>query len=388
MFNPNANIKKSEFANILYKLMDKSNIPDTKNTFADLDEKSPHYNTFNTLVNAGLVKVDTQNKLNINADITRIDVVRLIAPFVLDAQKDVVIKDIDENSDSYKNVQKLVASGLLTIKKDGNFEPNATINRARTAIIFNTLLNRDVKKELQEIEDKDIKLPIILDVDKSNWAYSNILSAVIEYTVEDKKNIKYDKLKRDNWLVSYNGRLYYAKNGDFVRDEKIGTRQFDKDGVYTTGNVDLDKKMREILLSITNDNMNEEQKLSAIYDYMKNNHKYLKKSHIQIGQRGWTGDRTYEMFTKKKGNWYSFAAGFYYLLKYSGIDATIVQGKAGRRTMQSHSWVEIKLSDGKSYVYDPELEMSYKPAKKPLKFYKFTYKNPPIKYQKYNKQGI
>ncbi len=128
-----------------------------------------------------------------------------------------------------------------------------------------------------------------------------------------------------------------------------------------------------IINSVTNPAMTQDQKLSAVYAYVVKNHKYNRTYETPSGN--WTGQYALELFTNGYGNCYRFACGFAYLAKALGYETKVITGNvhAARGGVTPHSWVEIFYNGG-WYICDPELQMA-----KGRDLYMKTYANYPIK---------
>ena len=86
------------------------------------------------------------------------------------------------------------------------------------------------------------------------------------------------------------------------------------------------------------------------------------------------------MLRTKRGNCYNYAAAFWAAARQLGFDARVVSGGVGW-SGSPHGWVEIDNADGVPYIYDPELEMSYR--RKGVNYYNFfnmSYDNVPWPY--------
>ncbi|MCR4657181.1 MAG: hypothetical protein K5770_13315 [Lachnospiraceae bacterium] len=128
-----------------------------------------------------------------------------------------------------------------------------------------------------------------------------------------------------------------------------------------------------IINSVTNPAMTQDQKLAAVYSYVVKNHKYNRTYETPSGN--WTGQYALELFTNGYGNCYRFACGFAYLAKALGYETKVITGSvhAARGGVTPHSWVEIFYNGG-WYICDPELQMA-----KGRDMYMRTYNNYPIK---------
>lgn len=127
-----------------------------------------------------------------------------------------------------------------------------------------------------------------------------------------------------------------------------------------------------IIACTTTDKMSKGQKLYAVYKWLVGYPKYKRTYDTPKGD--WTASYALQLLTTRKGNCYRFAATFAYLAKALGYNSRIITGQvsAARGGVTPHGWDEIR-SDGKWYVYDPELQFSLH-----LNLYKLTYSSYPI----------
>ncbi len=93
-------------------------------------------------------------------------------------------------------------------------------------------------------------------------------------------------------------------------------------------------------------------------------------------------DRRYAvpMFQKHKGNCYSFAAAYYYLVKNIGYNPREVAGLVGHNR-RPHGWIEIDIG-GRTYIYDTELTMAKRRDGYNYYLFEMTYGNAPFVYAK------
>ena len=56
------------------------------------------------------------------------------------------------------------------------------------------------------------------------------------------------------------------------------------------------------------DDMEQEQKLRVLYDYVRDDYRYIKRPFVQKGQVDWEAEYAEPMIDMHKGNCYSFAS--------------------------------------------------------------------------------
>lgn len=110
-----------------------------------------------------------------------------------------------------------------------------------------------------------------------------------------------------------------------------------------------------ILASVIKPEMTEEEKISACYWYMVNNHTYKRTYDKPEGD--WTEGYALEILTTGEGNCFRFAAGFAYLLNELGYETKVITGEIGARRggMTPHGWTEVNIG-GEWFVFDTELQ--------------------------------
>lgn len=283
-------------------------------------------------------------------------------------------------------IDAAVACGLFSADENGLFRPDAPMTRAETAVVFNRLLGRAPNATVLA---RMRNLQAFTDVNYDHWAYAAIMEATINHTYRE------DGTGFEQW-TSYeqpparpaipdgfhnvDGWLCCARNGQYIVSETVDGFVFDANGRYTTGNASLDQKLAEIVRAQTNEGMSRDEKLRALYNYVRDNFTYIKRDLVAKGQTGWEPAYAERFFADGRGNCFSFAAAFQQLARAIGIDARTVVGNLGKNR-QDHGWVEISL-DGVNAVYDPEIEMVYRGRGRQYDMFRFQYSAAPFDYWK------
>ena len=162
-------------------------------------------------------------------------------------------------------------------------------------------------------------------------------------------------------LYSYGGELYCvpADGAVFLTGGVWNGLEFGPDGRYTSGSAELDSYVKQILAQCTNDGMTQEEKLRAAYLYVRDNGRYLARSHYARGSTDWAMEEALFFYANHRGNCYSFAGAFLYLARQLGYQASPVSGGVGYDN-KDHAWVTIPWGDGRTYLFDVELEYAYR----------------------------
>lgn len=271
-----------------------------------------------------------------------------------------------------KDVKAKQMSDFLTGYPDGSLGLEKTLSRCEAV----TMINRAYDRVADSFTvDASMNLRVMPDVPKSYWAYYQLMEALTDHNTIGKyaadDGTTSDEELWSDWQPgtvdlpqgwrNIDGRLYY------VSDQKLFSYNTTVDGIklndvgtYTTGNGELDYQLASEITKIINNNMTQDQKLRAIYDYMIKNYSYRSAGTVEAGAVGWEPEFALNMLKSGKGNCYSWAATFAYLARQSGWAANAVVGTAvsPKGSVRDHAWVEITI-DGVPYTFDPEIEGVY-----------------------------
>lgn len=119
----------------------------------------------------------------------------------------------------------------------------------------------------------------------------------------------------------------------------------------------LKKKVTQIVKKNVDKKDTKEEKLEKLFTYTEDTYKYGRPTKA-AGAKGWEKKFAMEMYKKKKGSCYHFAAAYAFLAqKATGCKVRVAMGKtngfSGKR--QAHSWVEVKINK-KWYICDPNMD--------------------------------
>lgn len=128
-------------------------------------------------------------------------------------------------------------------------------------------------------------------------------------------------------------------------------------------------KATTIVNQQTKKNDTKKVKLKKLFKYAEKKYGYARAYGFK-NKKGWQRDYAVEMYNKKKGSCYHFAAAYAYLAKKAtGYQVRIGLGKTNgfnKNILQDHAWVEVKI--GKTwYICDPNMDKFA--AKSSLKYY-------------------
>lgn len=192
---PDGVITRAESAKIiaLLKEMDVSNTE--KPAFGDL--ASGWYNPYiNAVVRAGLMKGYLDGTFKPDAPITRAEFAQMIMP--LDKENSAAAPFADVKGHwAEKAINQAYGNGRIKGYPDGTFRPDGQITRAEAVTICNNLFNRKVDGEgLKTTLKNPGKIKTFTDLDKSHWAYYEILEAANAHDYQ----IRHKGQMVENWI--------------------------------------------------------------------------------------------------------------------------------------------------------------------------------------------
>ncbi len=135
------------------------------------------------------------------------------------------------------------------------------------------------------------------------------------------------------------------------------------DGLYHTGDAELDELLYAVVDEQTDESMDDEEKLHTLFQYVAGNFGYLRRNYYEPGEHDWLNEEAKTMLTEHNGNCYNFAATFCLLARCIGYDAEAFSGTIYGQpdpgqthpTHRPHGWVEIVI-DGERYIFDPDMQ--------------------------------
>ena len=385
MFNPSSALTKAEAAQMIYSLLlDASEADVVQNiSFRDVKADAWYAEAVNKLASYGVIN-GSGGAFRPDVLISRAEFLTILSKFSEPVESDVTFTDVSEDHWAYDIIVSAATKGWINGYEDGTFHPDGTLLRSEAVTITNRVLGRSADKNTIS---SAAGIRIFPDVDKSHWAYYDIMEATIghEYSGSGAGEVWTSFTKEKTTLSEgthvINGILYCVKSdGFFAANEYIDGHWYDASGKYVTGNVTLDELMRAATRACVTSGMTQHQMLQATFNYMVNNYTYLTRPILSTGATGWTEEYAVPMFQKHKGNCYSFAAAYYYLVKNIGYNPREVAGLVGHNR-RPHGWIEIDIG-GRTYIYDTELTMAKRRDGYNYYLFEMTYGNAPFVYAK------
>lgn len=361
LFHPQDSFLRQEAAQMLYGLL--IDPPQPEAVYPDLPEDAEYALSVGVLGEAGLLLTDSDGRIRPADPITRAEFASMLRAFLPNEPAgETSFSDVPSSHWAYEAITASAACGLFGGYSDGTFRPEGSISRGEAAVVMCRLLGRSA--DLPALASADT-VSVFPDVPRSFWAYGPVMEASVTHThYYDADGVEYwDQAEpRTTALAdgfySIGNRLYRVQEGQFLRSVTIDGFTYDADGRYTTGSDYLDQRLSQIIGTYTNSSMTQDEKLRALYNYVRDNYTYLKRDLVSKDAAGWENAFAEEFLKTGYGNCFSFAAAYCLLARQLGLPAHTVVGKLGTTTIQDHGWVEIPL-DGKTYLFDVELEWSY-----------------------------
>ena len=358
LFHPEQAMTRAEAAQVLYNRLAEQ--PEARVSFADVPEGMWYTQAVESLGALGVLEWQEGASFYPDQAITRGDFAVMVSSFLPETQELETFSDVPQDGPYYEAVGTAAAYGLFSGYPDGAFHPEASLSRAQAAVVFNQLLERE--PDTGAIASA-ANLRIFPDVPPDHWAYNAIMEATVSHTYttvlshEVWSQVTTETTVLPDGYYRFDGWLYRVQNGVFLRGTTVDGFSFDAQGRYTTGSAALDAQLNEIVETYTNDAMTRDEKLRALYHYVRDNFSYLRRDLVSKDQTGWEAAYAEEFLRLGLGNCYSFSATFCLLSRELGLPAYTVVGGLGENN-SPHGWVEIEL-DGTVYMFDPQLEWRY-----------------------------
>ena len=213
---PDGNITRAEASAIYFRLLTdeaREELWRTKNNYTDVTKEAWYNNEVSTLSNAGVIKGYPEGDFKPDGAITRAEFASMTSRFLSDSVKATNGK-LNDIADHWaeKDINKLVAAGIIEGYEDGSFKPDKSITRAEAAKIVNGILERTPHKDGLL---KDMK--VWKDNNEKAWYYIDIQEATNTHEYERKTNKDPEK-----WTKILEGRDWNKYEKEL--EEKLGDK--------------------------------------------------------------------------------------------------------------------------------------------------------------------
>ena len=176
-FGPENSVTRAQIAQIFYRLLKDQNV-DITVSFTDVSSDAWYAEAVNVLGSLGIVSGVGNGKFMPNRPITRAEFCAIATRFAkATSTVSNPFSDVSEKDWFYNAVATAASYGWVTGMSDGNFHPNAVINRAQAVTIINRMLGAAADRAYV---DSHVNNPYT-DVSTTFWGYYQIIEASISH---------------------------------------------------------------------------------------------------------------------------------------------------------------------------------------------------------------
>ena len=178
-FRQENKITRGEIATMLSRIiLDGKQVPITENKFNDISNDYWAKNEVNYLASKGLFNGYEDGTFRPENPITRAEVATILVRSNSDIKQKLkkVFPDIDDSHWASKYIEKAAELGYMLGYEDGSFKPDQVITRGETVVTLNRIYRNPCN--LKETNNSKI---LFTDLDKNNWAYNDIVKAILSH---------------------------------------------------------------------------------------------------------------------------------------------------------------------------------------------------------------
>lgn len=258
LFKPDSSVTRAEAAQMLWVLENAT----ASNLKADFkDAKDSWYNqALNYTISKGMLLAKDGN-IRPDVPMTRGEFVRMLYPLLADKSGGPRFNDI-AGHEFEAAILRASSNGIIKGYPDGSFKPDGKVTRAETVTMLNKLSNRYLT--LDDLKKNASKIKEFSDVQKSHWAYLQIMSAVnypiinevteTYYTYKDGYEESWDKVWVENSKEVPEDKTQNNKPDSNAKKDYIESKLYDKtSNVNIEGKITKDAKLVVVDKSTTKD---------------------------------------------------------------------------------------------------------------------------------------
>lgn len=258
LFRPDNSVTRAEAAQMLWVLENAT----ASNLKADFkDAKDSWYNqALNYTISKGMLLAKDGN-IRPDVPMTRGEFVRMLYPLLADKSGGPRFNDI-AGHEFEAAILRASSNGIIKGYPDGSFKPDGKVTRAETVTMFNKLSNRYLT--LDDLKKNASKIKEFSDVQKSHWAYLQIMSSVnypiinevteTYYTYKDGYEESWDKVWVENSNEVTEDKDQNNKPDSNAKKDYIESKLYDKtSNVNIEGKITKDAKLVVVDKSTTKD---------------------------------------------------------------------------------------------------------------------------------------
>lgn len=363
LIRPNAALTRAETAYLLYQILD--NPAAGKDGFyVDIPEDAWYRPFAESMGSMGVLEI-FGTRFEGDRLVTRSEFTVLISRFFAPQDTEIRYSDVPEDHWAFSEISTGIALGWFSCGEENNFRPQDNITRAEAA----TLVNRATGRQPSPESAADTGFPFLIDLQPSHWAYYDLMEAALyhEYELEGEYelwlNFQCPSAQRTPGFYNVSGELYCVdEGGEYIRDASVGVLDFNSNGQYTTGNIELDEQLTTLVNQKTIERWGQKINFRILYLYVCDNFRYWPTEMVEEGSDAWEAEFALDLLTTGKGNCYNYAGLVTMLARKLGYQARGISGQFYNdfQDWTVHGWSEIEL-DGELFVCDAEIEGEYAP---------------------------
>ena len=360
-FHADEELTRGDAARMIWSVLAEQPEPDS--WFADIDESSE------CAVPAAVLKsigISEGSRFYPEESITRGELVQMLAAFYPPAEEEHAFQDIRVGSEEYSAFCTAVEKGW--VKEGDRIQPAEKISRIDAVRLMNRVLGRDDTPETEEE-----MVGGMLEYVPGDPYYLPLAEAAVahesSFTGENEKWESSEPLEKyPEGFLLIGTKLYdIDSGGHIVRNTEVDGFSFGPDGIYTSGNPELDVLVNNVIDSLYTEGMPKEELLHELFVYTIEAFTYLRRTYYKYGDTTYAQEAAYVMLSTGKGNCYCYAGTFCMFARALGYNAVVYSGTVGENRAP-HGWCEIIIDDV-PYICDAELMCVHKSQGKQLDMY-------------------
>lgn len=173
LFAPQDTLTRAEAAQIFYNLLRDKNVRLTK-AFPDVSQGAWYYTAVGALASMDIITGYPDGRFYPNEPLTRAQLAAIVVRFAKVSPGELRFSDVPATHWAYDYINTAANFGWVTGVGGGRFEPERSITRAEAVTLMNRVLRRYPDKTYI---DSSSNLMLFTDVDKSFWAFHDIVEA-------------------------------------------------------------------------------------------------------------------------------------------------------------------------------------------------------------------
>ena len=368
LFHADEMLSRADAALMIWCVL--SEKPDSTEQFEDIEADSEYAAPASALKSLGIY---TEKRFYPEEDMSRRDLISLIAAFYPAASGQYVFADLSQDDPAYEAFCTAAERGWIEHGDKVRTDADGSVSRIEAVKLMNRVLRRDAS----ELPPEEF-VGGILEYRPRDEYYLPLVEAAVDHSYELSGNTETwtsgtPMEKQPEGMLFIGGRLHYVgEDGHFAANVEtegftyeskrdtvpVEGFKFDDDGIYTCGDPELDALVYEVIDSLYHEDMTREELLHELFEYTVSSFTYLRRNYYKYGDMSYAQKEAYLMLTTRKGNCYSYAGTFCMFARALGYNGVVFSGTVGV-AFEPHGWCEL-IEDGIPYICDAELVMKHR----------------------------